>query len=197
MAGNELLHIIKDDFDALKKEGQNEINIDALINYLNTLDTQKERDKDVELEHLRTINQSNLNLQQHNLEAYLETFKATLTAGSNVVKMLMLVNGGAAIALLAFIGNIWTKDNISDYVPFLSVSLKYFCFGVAASLGCAGFTYFCQLTVSHNYFEPTKVLTFFGHAMNAFASICGFISIGYFFYGVKAAAELFFKFPLH
>lgn len=196
MSDHDILNVIKEDFSSLKSNGLNQVNIDSLIDYLDKLEEVGTKDKEVELENLRALNQSSLNVQQHNLEAYLEAFRATISAGANIVKMLMLVNGGAAVALLAFIGNIWTKSSISDYVPLLSISLKYFCYGVAGSLGCGAFTYFCQLLVSHNYLNPTRFLTRSAFASNMLAIAFGFVSIGCFFFGVKEAADLFFHRPI-
>lgn len=50
----------------------------------------------------------------------------------------MLINGGAAAALLAFIGNIWQKTLGQEAAASITTSIAYFAFGVlAAALGTA------------------------------------------------------------
>lgn len=73
-------------------------------------------------------------------EGQKEQFQSTIEVGVQVLKTAILINGGAAIALLTFMGN--TNGNIE--VIFLVGALKFFSTGVtSATLG--GFlTYVAQ-----------------------------------------------------
>ncbi|MFC6122584.1 hypothetical protein ACFPZP_16135 [Citrobacter bitternis] len=191
MSENKIVKAIKVDLEHLKEDGQKEVNINVLINYLDKLNDDNIRERDVEIEAMKLENQAQLNLQQHNLATYLETFKVTITAGSNAVKALMLLNGGASVAFLAFIGNLWISGKMNDALPLLVNALTTFCYGVGLAVCCSGFTYFCQFLVQLNFIKDMKSLSISAHLMNALAVICGLISIILFFRGVHIASLLF------
>ena len=73
-------------------------------------------------------------------EGQKEQFQSTIEIGTQVLKIAILINGGAAIALLTFLGN--TNGNIKTI--FLVAALKLFSSGIVfATLG--GFlTYVAQ-----------------------------------------------------
>lgn len=82
---------------------------------------------------------------QANLTIWAEQFKAVISAGENVLRSVILINGGAAIALLAFIGNIWNKsikNNDTDITKLL-ISMAIFVIG----------TFFGGLAMSSHYLE--------------------------------------------
>ena len=63
---------------------------------------------------------------------------------NNAVKALMLINGGAAVAILAFIDNAISKTegNLSIHGEQLGSSLIWFAWGIAAAILAAIFAYF-------------------------------------------------------
>lgn len=77
-------------------------------------------------------------------DVYLESFKSSVRHGENACKALMLVNGGASIALLAFLGNTWDKMHLPGTLYYIGLSMLAFGFGVFMSIVCAGTTYFAQ-----------------------------------------------------
>ncbi len=64
-----------------------------------------------------------------------EMFKSVIDAGKDGLKSVLLINGGAVIALLGLIGA--KAEEIKSIIPQLSVSLLYF--GVGVALGALGF----------------------------------------------------------
>ena len=72
-----------------------------------------------------------------------ETFKGLITLSTEVVKMLALVNGGAAVALLAYLGNV--AHNPGLHPPHLMHALMSFCTGLFATLLAVIFAYLTQL----------------------------------------------------
>lgn len=191
MSENQIISRVKTDLERLKKEGLKEFDIDIFINYLDKVGDENAKNKDIELEMLKLENQAKLNLQQHNLTTYLETFKVTITAGSNAVKALMLLNGGASIAFLAFIGNLWISGKMNESIPMLVIALRAFCYGVGLAVCCSAFTYFCQYLVQLNFEKDSQSLSKAAHAMNIVAVLCGIASIILFFRGVHIASVLF------
>jgi phosphate/sulfate permease len=72
-----------------------------------------------------------------------ETFKGLITLSTGVVKMLALVNGGAAVALLAYLGNVAHNPGVNP--PHLTLALTWFCKGLFATLLAVIFAYLTQL----------------------------------------------------
>lgn len=97
--------------EEIKKAVKDVISIDALLNYLNVLDKDAsgvdentQRKHETELTVYRAENERNLahyNAQQHQA---VEIFKSVISYGTATLKSAILINGGAAVALLAFIG---------------------------------------------------------------------------------------------
>ena len=56
-----------------------------------------------------------------------ETYKSLIQIGISVLKFVLLANGSAAVALLAFIGKVYTP---TTHVPDVTASLGYFLAGV-------------------------------------------------------------------
>src|SRR6266511_1626140 len=71
----------------------------------------------------------------HESKHRLELLKSVVAAGESSLKMLLLINGGAAVALLAFLGNVLTKDKlpagVTAAVPKFTTGLLRYATGVA------------------------------------------------------------------
>jgi len=79
-----------------------------------------------------------------------ETYKSLIQIGMSVLKFVLLANGGAAVALLAFIGKIYSPD---AQIPNVTVSLGWFLAGLFSG-GLAHFmAYITQLRL---YKEPEE-----------------------------------------
>jgi len=85
--------------------------------------------------------------------------QATIESANIALKTLIVINGGAAIAVLTFLGGVASKDKI-DFASVAAVAytIRYFTFGVALTLAAMAFSY---LT---NYFmagiEMSRLRTF-------------------------------------
>ena len=71
----------------------------------------------------------------------LETYKSLVSLSSLALKTLLLLNGGAAIALLAFLGNTWGRDDVPD----VRASMALFLCGLACAGGATLVGYLAQL----------------------------------------------------
>jgi len=78
-----------------------------------------------------------------------EMLKATMEYGGAAIKSSLLINGGAAVALLAFVGKIWGPESKAQ-IQDLSCSLIIFVMGVAFSAMAMGAAYFTQFYYTHN-----------------------------------------------
>jgi hypothetical protein len=62
-----------------------------------------------------------------------ETYKSLITLTVEALKMLALVNGGAAIAILTYVGNLASRQPAPGHLPDIRFALWWYCGGVAAT----------------------------------------------------------------
>ena len=75
---------------------------------------------------------------------------ATGIAGQAAMKSALLINGGAAVAILAFIGQIFNSSVNCDIVHSLKLSMILFVSGTLSSAVAFGTTYLAQLSWQSN-----------------------------------------------
>ena len=68
--------------------------------------------------------------------------QATMESANIALKTLIVINGGAAIAVLTFLGGVASKDKI-DFasVAPVAMTIQYFAIGVALTLAAMAFSY--------------------------------------------------------
>jgi hypothetical protein len=67
--------------------------------------------------------------------AFTETYKSLITLTVEALKMLALVNGGAAIAILTYVGNLASRQPTPGHLPDIRFALWWYCGGVAGMPG--------------------------------------------------------------
>ncbi|MGE4048090.1 MAG: hypothetical protein AB7F35_24750 [Acetobacteraceae bacterium] len=95
---------------------------------------------------------------------------AAVTAGNHAIRALLLINGGAAVAMLAFIGHLaGVKDGkFSGKLPELTAPLAWFAWGVALAAAAGALAYctnYCigassaakDRSYEYPYLRPTTV----------------------------------------
>ena len=102
----------------------------------------------------------------------LEQFRQILVLGQSALKSVMLINGGAAVALLAFIGNLSGKTPPTPPVLPFANSLWVFVFGVFLAAVAYGLTYLGQLCYAAAGKWPNRLGIFF-HVLTVLASVGG------------------------
>ena len=128
-----------------------------------------------------------------------------ITSANHVIRALLLINGGAAIALLAFIGQLVSRETSQSVLKLSEVTapLTWFAWGVSAAVCSVAFAYLTNFSTasssvskSRSYVHPyvednptskrwTMATWFFQfHAMAAAA-----ISLGFFIYGMLEVRE--------
>jgi hypothetical protein len=89
----------------------------------------------------------------------LEMFRAGTTTGTETIKAAILINGGAAVAVLAFIGHLVAIHAPSAAVMNFAWPLALFVIGVLASALASGITYvvhWCYVTALNYEFAGKK-----------------------------------------
>lgn len=78
----------------------------------------------------------------------LEQFNATIRSGQGALKSMFLVNGGAAVAVLALIGHLSTSPIGAARASSFALPLSCFAAGLAFTTMASGFTYLSQRAYS-------------------------------------------------
>lgn len=152
----------------VKGANRKTIRVSALEEFLTTLEAENSENDDISEESLnanidlfKAKNEINLtkykveherSLTQYETESasQLEVFKSVISTGQNALKCSLIINGGASLALLTFIGNYLTKSNSpSLIISMLAFPLYIFTLGVFSAALSSGFTYFVQ----YSYYE--------------------------------------------
>ncbi|UOF13248.1 hypothetical protein IEQ11_16005 [Lysobacter capsici] len=99
----------------------------------------------IELEKLRSDLEGSLAYQNHVHSWNLEGFRQVIALGQSTLQSIMLINGGAAVALLAFLGNlINNKSKSVSLLPFAD-AMQAFVIGVFLAAAAYAITYLSQL----------------------------------------------------
>ena len=114
MKATEVIGEIRQALSQTKEQGHSTVSIDAMENYLKLFDKDveydtyyKSQDHEAKLANFKAENDRNIARANIETAHSLEMFKSVITAGQSALKSSMVVNGGAAAALLAFTGKIW------------------------------------------------------------------------------------------
>lgn len=96
------------------------------------------------LEHCKAVLAANADQHRHRHEFDLEMVRATIATGQSALKSSLLINGGAAVAVLAFLGNAWSKSIPQSIVSQAAYGLSLFVWGVLAAAAASGASYVSQ-----------------------------------------------------
>ncbi|MEP4378358.1 MAG: hypothetical protein ABJ215_03360 [Alphaproteobacteria bacterium] len=120
--------------------------------------------------------------------------QAAVDIGLVSIRSAILINGGAIVALLAFVGQLWT--NQQSEIPGVLPVTAWFVFGLISGCVAAGFAYFFQTLTTQVYQHAFDVLRGNGtqRPLKRFQPVCaiGMVlgttgSYGLFIYGALLA----------
>jgi hypothetical protein len=86
----------------------------------------------------------------------LEMFKSVMEMAKVALTTAILVNGGAAVALLAFIANVSAKPNGSINIATVAGALMWFVFGVLLAALATGAGYLTQAMFANAQYAPRE-----------------------------------------
>lgn len=171
------------EINSFENEGNTSLNVRGLSDYLNQLRNEVSNSHDFDLETLKAQNQINIETMKLNEAIRLESFRSTISSGMNAAKSCMLINGGASVALLAFIGNIWNKASLDIAAMLVSKGLLFFCSGVALAALCTGFTYLAQSAFTSSELGTKSKWAKWGGFCNFIAIFSALLSLVVFGFG--------------
>lgn len=140
--------------NALKElqDNQDVVKIDKLIDYIETIDDNSKKEDARKTDYILAEYKANIdtniaNANNENAMA-MEMFKSVILSGQSAIKFSMVINGGGAISLLAFIGKIWTDSLDSVLLESLAISIFFFSLGILFAAIVSGTTYLSQYSYS-------------------------------------------------
>lgn len=180
----QLLNSIKD-----VRTNSETLQCDNLISYLEKVIATDPGDlSQNQIEHLKAQLQIMVEREKSNHASDLEMFRTVIQSGQNAVKTALLMNGGASVALLAFIGKL-TEEQQSRIPPFAD-ALAIFVAGVFTIVVASGSTYLSQWFYAES--ETWKERT--GLGFNLLSILLGLTSYGFFVWGMRTAYAAFLTF---
>ncbi|MBB4654429.1 hypothetical protein GGR73_000928 [Xanthomonas sp. F14] len=111
-------------------------------------------------------------------ETRLEMLRATVTTSQSALRSSLLINAGAAVALLSFMGGIWGKGSYLNVIPGLSYSLSVFVWGVLAGALAAGATYGSQAGYGEEFGRFSVLIGRVFHGVAILAGVTAYICFG-------------------
>ena len=198
MDKNQMLDYIADALIVEKDKGQVVVSIEALLSFLGGIRQQETRSPDNiseqalikqwELENNRRIAEFNAQ-SAASLTSRTEMFKSVIAYGQMALKSAMIINGGAAVALLAFIGNVWGKNTDKSIIFLLSRAEGAFAWGVLMAAIAIGLTYFNQMLYERA--QNSEKYMYIGYAFHVFVVLVAVASFLLFGYGTQQATDAF------
>ncbi|MBH3356492.1 hypothetical protein I5Q19_22325 [Pseudomonas stutzeri] len=152
METQELISAFREQLLQVEANGGHHVQISALRTYLNAL----EKDADASKEYRQREHEGLLAHYNAESQHGLEMLKAVLEAGKSALHSLLIINGGAVVALLGVFSNLIGK---SDGVKFaLELAVPLLLFGSGVLLGALGFAfrYFSQACYSESNTKNDK-----------------------------------------
>lgn len=178
----EAVEVIQDLENALadvKNNGRETVAVAALEKYLGNL----RLDASYSIEFRKIETQHTLANFDSQTKHSIEMFKSVIDAGREALNALILINGGAVIALLGFMGATISKGMPNSLGYELTFPLLQFGFGVLVGALGFGSRYIAQFFYAAKY-------RIAGHTFNAISSLLaasGFILFGFAMYGAYQA----------
>ncbi|AZL74512.1 hypothetical protein [Pseudomonas oryziphila] len=157
MVTSDLIAILRSQVESAKHKGLAEVSLESLSSLVDLIENEAKQSVEgvehsqVLLEKFRSdlVNWQNANQRDH--ESALEMLRATISTSHLAIKSALLINGGAAVAFLAFLGTAWSRFPSAAVKALLAGSLEYFVFGVMLTGLGAGASYFCQAAFAGDF----------------------------------------------
>lgn len=162
----------------IKAKGTASINCDSLVAFLNEVEKTEKDPSPMQFEKYKAELQNWIEINKRNHDGQLEIFRSVITSGQSAIKSSFLLNGGGAVAMLAFVGHLAQFE--AAKVPTFSACLLPFAFGVLAIAVTSGLTYLSQWMYASTSPRPRRM----GFWLNLLCIFLGCSSYGFFALGL-------------
>ena len=169
----EFIAQLRRDLDAFATEGKTDVPVSNLNNYLDAMEknaTLSSEGRKIQSAHALAHYDATAAQQR-------EMFKAVMDCGKDAINSAILINGGAVVVIMAFLGNAVGKLNTGTLIQNISAPLFTFGVGVFLSSAAFGVRYISQFL-----YASDRVKT--GHVFNALSWFTTFAALSAFVWGV-------------
>lgn len=167
------------------KENQKIVEIEPLLKYINEINSSKNisTKNDFLLSEYKA--QTDINIANANNEnaMEMEMYKSVVSSGQSAIKISMIINGGGAVSLLAFISKIWASGLNKEIIEYLSLSILFFSIGILFTAVTSGTTYLTQHSYALKKEKLGDFINFISIALIIFSYLTFFTAI---FYSLKS-----------
>lgn len=183
MNANDVIKLLRDSLHAAREAGTDPELIEKLEAFIAEINNIAQESptgnalNESQLERYKAKLTAWVGSRQHEHEWGLEMLRSVITTGQSALKSSLLINGAAAVALLAFIGNIWPLNNHASVVVGIAGALGIYVFGVLLAAVAAGLTYISQAGFGNEFGKPSQAIGVIfrrGAVMFVFASYFAF-----------------------
>lgn len=187
MKTNEVFEIIKNTIGTTREGGATQVSLDDLQAFVQELEkTASLTPADVSageaaMEAYKVDLSAWVSSRQQDHETDLEMLRSVITTGQSALKSSLLINGGASVAILGFIGSVWSDSKTTSMLPSLSISLLLFVWGVLSAAIAAGATYVSQAGYGREFGSKSQAIGRFCHVV----AVLGVVG-AYAFFGLGA-----------
>lgn len=146
MESNELIDAFRKQLEQVESQGNQQVQVTALRAYLDAL----EKDAGASQEYRNREHSGMLADFAARNQHSIEMLKAVLEAGKSALHALLIINGGAVVAMLGVMSNLVGKPEGAILAKYLALPLLQF--GIGVLLGAIGFAfrYLSQACYSHS-----------------------------------------------
>ncbi|EGG93317.1 hypothetical protein IMCC1989_1347 [gamma proteobacterium IMCC1989] len=189
MSAQEFAAQLKETIQGVKDNGTAAIYCDNLIAYLDDVsESPSHTPTEVELEKYKADLQLHIEQNKNYHASQLEMFRSVISSGQNAIRSSFLLNGGASVALLAFIGHLATTK--PESVLLFASALMPFVLGVLSMTITSGLTYLGQWLYDNVGVKSQK----WGFRVNIACILLGISSYAFFMWGMCRAYYAFINF---
>ncbi len=140
MEAKELIEDLRSQLAEVKKQDRDVVSIKGLEDYLKNMEADVSESVEIRRQHL----QGQLAEFEARHKSTLELFKATVEAGKEALNSVILINGGAVVAILSFLGAVAVKGAEQKLAGYLTLPLLQFGLGVFSGSFAFGVRYLSQ-----------------------------------------------------
>ncbi|MFC3816594.1 hypothetical protein [Lysobacter sp. GCM10012299] len=135
-----LIDSVITELDRFKGTGNHQISVEAMKRYMEGM----KASATTSLEERRIAHEGSLAQYSATTQYNLEMFKSVMDAGRNAIQALLIINGGAVIAMLGMLSNLAGKPTGDVLARLLALPLLQFGIGVLLAASCYAVRYFSQ-----------------------------------------------------
>ncbi len=157
MLAEEVIDVMRREIAGAKAKGLTDVALESLSQLVDLIEAQCQREpgnlasQEVGLERFRAELAMWQGDVQRNHDADMEMLRSTIQLGQLALKSALLINGGAAVAFLAFMGTAWSRLTSLSAKSALACSMEWFVWGVLATGVGTMIAYFCQASLGGEF----------------------------------------------